>query len=148
MRMVQFKNCFLSSVVLLILLIILFSVPVRASTTAWSRNYGGTDYDQATSVVEASDGGFAIAGYTKSFGAGDDDFWLIKTDSLGNLEWNQTSGGTSRDRANSLVQTFDGGYALAGNTASFGDGGTDFWLVKTDAQGNMEWNQKYGGTSA
>lgn len=142
--MMRCENRFLSSAVLLVLFVILLTARVGASVTGWTRNYGGMDSDYATALVEASDGGYAIAGYTESFGAGNDDFWLIKTDSVGNLEWNQTYGGPGSDRAYSLVQTSDGGYALAGWTTS-GDESYDFWLVKTDAQGNMEWNQTYGG---
>jgi predicted secreted protein len=112
----------------------------------WSQTYGGTNYERALSVVATGDGGYALAGYTNSFGAGSNDFWLVKTDSAGNMLWNKTYGGTGDDEAYSLVQTGDGGYALAGYTNSFGAGGYDFWLVKTDATGNMQWNKTYGGT--
>ena len=120
-------------------------------TMEWNRTYGGIGGDFAYSVVETSDGGYALAGVTDSFGAGGNDFWLIKTDSFGNVEWNQTYGGTDSSIAYSLVETSDGGYALAGSSGSplyfpIGSGTTDFWLVKTDAYGNMEWNQTYGGT--
>ena len=113
----------------------------------WNQTYGGTDYDEAWSVVATVDGGYAIAGDTWSFGAGGFDFWLVKTDASGNMEWNQTYGGTGWDIAHSLVETIDGGYALVGSTNSFGAGSSDFWLVKTDVDGNMVWNQTYGGTS-
>jgi FlaG/FlaF family flagellin (archaellin) len=113
----------------------------------WNKTYGGTSYDLAFSVVKCSDGGYAIAGETASFGAGSNDFWLIKTDELGNMEWNQTYGGTGTDRARSLVETSDRGYAIAGYTLSFGAGGYDGWLVKTDASGTVEWSQTYGGTA-
>ncbi len=112
----------------------------------WNKTYGGTGFDAALSLVVTSDGGYAIAGFTSSFGAGNNDFWLVKTDSSGNMIWNKTYGGTADDRVYSLVVTSDGGYALAGYTSSFGVGGGDFWLVKTDASGNMMWNQTYGGT--
>jgi len=112
----------------------------------WSRKYGGPDRDRASSLVESSDGGYALAGYTLSFGAGKADFWLIKTDEFGNMEWSKTYGGTELDLAYSVVETFDGGYALTGYTDSFGAGSEDFWLVKTDASGNMEWSKTYGGT--
>jgi len=120
-------------------------------TMEWNRTYGGIGGDFAYSLVETSDGGFALAGVTDSFGAGGNDFWLIKTDSFGNMEWNQTYGGANSSIAYSLVETSDGGYALAGSSGSplyfpIGSGTTDFWLVKTDAIGNMEWNQTYGGT--
>jgi len=114
----------------------------------WSLTYGGTGLDVAYSVVQTKDGGYALAGYTNSFGAGGFDFWLVKTDSNGNMLWNKTYGGTGTDIAYSMVQTSDGGYALAGYTDSFGAGGADFWLVKTDASGNMLWNKTYGGTGA
>jgi hypothetical protein len=114
----------------------------------WRRTYGGTQYELARSVIQTSDGGYALAGYKgiiNSFGIVENlDCWLIKTDSNGNMEWNQTYGGTADDYAFSLVKTFDGGYALAGRTWSFGAGKSDVWLIKTDSQGNMEWNQTYG----
>ena len=112
----------------------------------WNRTYGGADYDYAWSIVQTSDGGYTLAGYTRSFGTGQDDFWLVKTNATGNHEWNQTYGGTDYDTARSVVQTSDGGYVLAGHTNSFGAGGEDFWLVKTDSAGNMVWNRTYGGT--
>jgi len=105
----------------------------------WNRTYGGESYEDAYSLVETSDGGFAIAGCTRSFGAGFEDFWLVKTDEYGNLEWNRTYGGEEWERARSLIETSDGGFALAGYTDSFGAEGYDFWLVKTDAQGIPEF---------
>jgi hypothetical protein len=113
----------------------------------WNKTYGGTNDDEAWDLVETSDGGYAIAGYTYSYGAGARDFWLVKTDAAGNHLWNKTYGGTYSDWAWDLVETSDGGYAIAGYTASYGAGMGDFWLVKTDADGNMQWNQTYGGTS-
>jgi hypothetical protein len=112
----------------------------------WDKTYGGAGWEMAYSLIATSDGGYALAGYTESFGAGGQDFWLVKTDGSGNVEWNQTYGGTGNDGASSLVATSDGGYAIAGSTRSFGNGYSDFWLVKTDASGKMEWNQTYGGS--
>ena len=113
--------------------------------TGWNQTYGGADADKAYSIVETSDGGYALAGETASYGAGYSDFWLIKTDSSGNMQWNQTYGGLNNDIAHSLIQTADGGYALTGNTKSYGAGNFDFWLVKTDSSGSIQWNQTYGG---
>jgi hypothetical protein len=113
--------------------------------TQWSKTYGGAFIDEASSLVATSDGGYAIAGDTWSFGAGEDDFWLVKTDALGNMQWNRTYGGSSGDHAYSVVAAPDGGYALTGYTSSFGAGWNAFWLVKTDALGNMQWNRTYGG---
>jgi hypothetical protein len=113
----------------------------------WNQTYGGTDWEYGFSLVETSDGGYAITGNTQSFGEGARDFWLVKTDAMGNHQWNQTYGGELTDFGVSLVETSDGGYAITGFTNSFSVGGTDFWLVKTDAMGNHQWNQTYGGTS-
>ena len=111
-----------------------------------SKTYGGADRDYAYSMIQTGDGGYAVAGWTRSYGAGGNDFWLVKTDTDGNMEWNQTYGGTDDDYGYSVVQTSDGGYAIAGATHSSGAGGSDFWLVKTDSAGNVQWNQTYGGT--
>jgi len=118
-----------------------------AGILQWNRTYGGGNNDYAESVIQTSDGGYALAGYTDSFGAGGYDFWLVKTDPAGNMQWNKTYGGKGSDQAYSAVQTSDGGYALAGYTNSFGAGGYDFWLVKTDAVGTTLWNKTYGGTN-
>ncbi|MFB0514424.1 MAG: hypothetical protein ACETVQ_02490 [Candidatus Bathyarchaeia archaeon] len=117
-----------------------------AGNALWNRTYGGTGWEEARSMVQTADGGYALAGHTNSFGAGGSDFWLVKTDSAGNQLWNQTFGGASAEDAYSVVQTADGGYALAGETNSFGAGDADFWLVKTDSAGNHQWNKTYGGT--
>ena len=112
----------------------------------WNHTYGGTNFDAGMSLVATSDGGYAIAGHTSSFGAGDVDFWLVKTDSAGNMLWQEAYGGTGLDRTYTMVVALDGGYALAGYTNSFDSENYDFWLVKTDSSGKMEWSQNYGGT--
>jgi hypothetical protein len=104
----------------------------------WAKTYGGTsDNDYAYSVQQTSDGGYILAGYTASFGAGDLDIFLIKTDANGNIQWAKTYGGTNEDRAYSVQQTSDAGYIVAGYTSSFGAGGYDIFLIKTDANGNI-----------
>lgn len=112
----------------------------------WNKTYGGSGGDCAWSVVQTLDGGYALAGWTDSFGAGNIDFYLVKTNSSGGILWNKAYGGSNNDRGWSLVQTADGGYAMAGHTWSFGAGEADVWLVRTDSSGNMLWNQTYGGT--
>lgn len=114
----------------------------------WNRTYGGADIDCAYSVVQTSDDGFILAGYTYSFGAGSSDFWFVKTDYWGNAQWNKTYGGLGNDEAHSITRTLDGGYAILGTTDSIGAGGSDFWLVKTDSSGTMLWNKTYGGTKS
>ncbi len=111
----------------------------------WNQTYDGGAAEEALSVIQTSDRGYAIAGYTNSSGSGRGDFWLIKTDEWGNVKWNQTYGGEEMELARSLIQASDGGYVLAGYTESFGAGASDFWLVKTDTNGNIEWNHTYGG---
>ena len=139
------KKLFLSSVVVFVLLVFGFVVSVEASLTTWSRTYGGENVDSAESVIQTSDGGYTIVGCTESFGDGLRSFWLVKTDSYGIGGWTRTYGGERLDVAYSVVETSDGGYAIAGLTYSFGAGSADFWLVKTDATGNMQWSQSYGG---
>ena len=112
----------------------------------WAKTYGGTGHDVAFSVQQTSDGGYIVAGFTGSFGAGSYDFFLIKTDANGNIIWAKTYGGTSADYAHSVQQTSDGGYIVAGETWSFGAGGYDIFLIKTDVSGNIIWAKTYGGT--
>ncbi len=111
----------------------------------WSKTYGGASFDSATSVQQTSDGGYIVAGYTQSFGAGNGDIFLIKTDANGNIIWAKTYGGASYDLATSVQQTSDGGYIVAGSTESFGAGSWDIFLIKTDANGNIQWAKTYGG---
>jgi uncharacterized delta-60 repeat protein len=110
----------------------------------WAKTYGGTSWDLAYSVQQTSDGGYILTGYTESFGAGNYDIFLIKTDAFGNIQWAKTYGGTSWDLASSVQQTSDGGYILTGYTESFGAGGRDIFLIKTDANGDVQWAKTYG----
>jgi Leucine-rich repeat (LRR) protein len=116
--------------------------------TLWTRAYGGTDSDAGTSVQQTSDGGYIIAGTTKSFGAGSDDIYLIKTDANGDTLWTRTYGGADRDVGYSAQQTPDGGYIIAGSTKSLGVGEGDVYLIKTDANGDTLWTRAYGGTDS
>lgn len=111
----------------------------------WSQAFGGADDEWAFSVIQCSDGGYVMAGYTTSMGNGKADSWTVKTDAQGNQQWNRTYGGSGFDWASCVIQTFDGGYAIAGSTNSSTAGDYDCWLMKTDSSGNQQWNKTYGG---
>ena len=123
----------------------------------WNRTFGGHGYDVCRSVKETRDGGYVIAGDTKSYGySGSQDIWVVKTDASGNEQWNRTFGGTYFERGSSVLETEDGGYIIAGHTESYGylpiaPGPTgrrpgNAWLIKTDPKGNEEWNKTFSGT--
>ena len=106
-------------------------------TVNWQKTYGGSDDDNPSSIQLTSDGGYIVVGDTRSFGAGGSDLWMLKLGSSGNVQWQKTYGGTLEDIGNSVQQTSDGGYIVAGYTESFGVGGADFWVLKIDSDGNI-----------
>jgi hypothetical protein len=103
-----------------------------AGDTLWTKTYGGAGYDNAYSVALSSDMGYVLTGWTMSFGAGEDDVYIVKTDSLGNLLWTQTYGGGEHDYGYSIANTTDDEYLIIGSTASFGAGAYDVWLLRTE----------------
>jgi len=114
-------------------------------TALWNQTYGETGFDTGRHVLQTSDGGYIITGYTESFGAQLRDICLIKTDANGNLLWNKTYGGSNWETSYCVDQTEDGGYIAVGNTYSFGAGEADIYLIKTDENGTLLWNKTYGG---
>lgn len=103
----------------------------------WDKKFGGTGFDGAFSVKQINDGGYIIAGYTDSFGAGNQDAWIIKTDGNGNEVWDKTFGGSKYDTAYDVIQTDGGGYAVAAYACSYNSTGySDALFIKTDAEGN------------
>ena len=106
---------------------------------------GGDNEDGAYSIQETQDGGYIVAGYTGTYGAGGYDVWLIKADAECNILWDKTFGGERDDSAWCVRQTPDGGYILTGSTESYGNGNQDAWLIKTDADGDALWTKTFGG---
>ena len=129
----------------------------QAPAIQWQKCYGGTGEENANAIAQTTDGGYIMAGYTNSVNGditsnhGGNDYWVVKTDSAGTIEWQKTYGGTADDQAHSVIQTADGGYIVAGySDSSNGDitnthGDKDFWIVKLDNAGSIEWQHKYGG---
>ena len=112
----------------------------------WNKTYGGVERDTGASVLQTKDGGYIITGSTESFGAGDLDLWLIKTDEKGNIKLNQTFGGAGYDSGRSIHNTFDGGYILTGVlNGHYRDEDSDMLLIKTDEDGHIQWNKIIGG---
>jgi len=132
-------------------------VNAQAPVIQWQKTYGGTLSDDGGSIKATSDGGYIFAGRTSSNDGdvsgnnGGLDWWVVKTDAIGDIEWQKTLGGTADDIAYSVVQTTDGGYAVAGWTESNnGDvtgyqGNKDCWVVKLDAVGTLVWQKSLGG---
>ncbi|MBU0507411.1 T9SS type A sorting domain-containing protein [bacterium] len=112
----------------------------------WSRTFeggsgsGGNCHD----VRQTDDGGYILGANTNTYTGGASDFWLIRTDSNGDSLWSRTFGGPNSDICRSVEQTIDGGFTVGGSTGSFGNGRLDFWLVKTDANGDCLWSRTYG----
>ena len=102
----------------------------QALPVVWDRTYGGAGGDWANSIVALADGGFAVAGMTKSKGAGGQDMWVLRLDEAGNVVWDHTYGGAEWDSANSIVALADGGLAVGGSTRSKGAGEEDMWVLR------------------
>jgi len=113
----------------------------------WEKTYGGSENDCANSIQQTREGGYIVAGYTESKGTGERDSWVLKLDEYGEIIWEKTYGGEYNDEANSIQQTRDGGYIVAGSTESKGVGKEDFWVLKLDKNGEIIWDKTYGGDS-
>ncbi len=113
----------------------------------WRKTFGGKKEDSVNSVHQTPDG-YILAGSTRSYGNGSADAWLIKTDTNGKELWSRTFGGAGDDGADSVWQTRDGGYVLAGGTAPDGAIKPDAWIIKTDANGSEQWSKTFGGTES
>ena len=126
----------------------------------WEKNYGGSEFDIASSIIQTKEGGYIIVGNSTSDDGdltrpeGGWDYWIIKINSVGELEWEKTFGGSSSEYANSIIQSEDGGYIIAGSTGSTdgsvakNKGSFDYWILKLNAIGELEWEKTFGGTKS
>ena len=124
----------------------------------WSKSMGGSNTDIARGIQQTSDGGYIACGTASSADGdvtghhGSMDAWVVKLDSAGNITWSNSLGGSSADEANSVIQTKDGGYVMAGETSSndgdvWGNKGTkNYWIVRLNSSGDTIWTRCYGGT--
>jgi len=116
-----------------------------AGDTVWTRALGGSGRDYGYGLCEAPGGGYALAGYTTSAGAGAEDVYVIRLDAGGNPVWARTYGGTGSDEGRAICQSGDGGFVVAGRTASYGSGESDSYVLKLAANGDTVWTRVYGG---
>jgi len=126
----------------------LMKINSSGSLVLFKKKFGGPDFDWGTSVQPTTDGGFIAAGSTNSYGAGNYDIFLVKTDSAGNKLWQRTFGASGYDYGESVLQTDDGGFVIAGSSNSFGAGDSDIYIVKTDSNGNFVWHKFYGAINS
>lgn len=115
--------------------------------TVWTRVVGGSGTDMCMALEQTTDGGFIAVGFTESFGAGGRDVYVVKLSADGDTVWTRTCGNSGTDEANSVQQTADGGFVVAGRTTSYGAGVSDVYLVKFAAAGNVLWEKTIGGSS-
>lgn len=144
---------------ILIFSFLLFNSSYSQPAIQWQESFGGTANEWANCVRQTSDGGYVVAGWSYSFDGdvtgwhGTNDFWIIKLDALGALQWQKALGGSVGEEASSIQQTADGGFIVTGIARSYdGDvtgqhGGGDFWLVKLDSAGTIQWQKCFGGST-
>jgi len=136
----------------------------QAPAIEWQNTIGGSGFDEARSIIQTTDGGYLLGGYSQSSISGDktensqgnNDYWVVKIDAAGSITWQNTIGGTGNDALTSIIQTTDGGYLLGGlsNSPISGDktensqGDFDYWVVKIDAAGSIAWQNTIGGSDS
>ncbi|WP_293896497.1 kelch repeat-containing protein [Flavobacterium sp.] len=145
--------------ILLLIGFVSLTMNAQAPSIQWQKTLGGTGYDNANSIQQTADGGYIVTGNTQSNDGdltgnhGGQDVWVMKLNSVGTIQWQKTLGGTGNETSNSIQQTTDGGYILAGSTTSNnGDvsgnhGSNDFWVVKLNSAGIIQWQKALGGLS-
>ena len=144
----------------LLILLIHFNCFSQAPTIQWQKSFGGSNDDIANSITPTSDGGYIVVGYTYSFDSNfisvhagtAGDIWVVKLSASGNIQWQKALGGSGFEQANSIQQTTDGGYIVAGSSGSNdGDitsnhGAGDYWIVKLSTTGTIVWQKTLGGS--
>ena len=133
------KNGIYSALIIIALSLSLMTQDCFASQ--WAKIYGGSNNDRAHSIQQTTDGGYVVAVSTSSFGDGSGDFCVLKLDIEGNISWQKIYGGANSDRANTIEQTSDGGYIVAGS--SFSGSYSEIFLLKLSYNGNIEWQKTY-----
>jgi len=118
------------------------------SIITWAKTYGGVDEDVARSISQTSDGGYIVAGDTYLSGTRFLDFWVLKLNADGDVQWQKTYGESGFDTAYSIQQTSDGGYIVAGQTSSFGNPLGDIWILKLKSNGDIDWQYFFGGSGS
>lgn len=113
----------------------------------WQRTFGGQANDVGSAIASTGDGGFALVGYTESYGAGDDDLWVIRTNADGEEIFSTTVGGVEPDVGRDVLIAEDGGIVVSGWTLSFGSHYFESWLIKLDSQGSIVWRSEFGGSN-
>ena len=130
---------------LLALSLLVGSSLAQPPDSLWSRTFGGNGDDRCSSVQQTLDGGYVLAGNTRSFGAGDTDFWLVKTDANGDSLWSRAYGGeNSDDECYDVMETEDGGYVLIGQTRRSTEWSHDGLVIRTNADGDSLWSLRFG----
>jgi Secretion system C-terminal sorting domain/Domain of unknown function (DUF5122) beta-propeller len=122
-----------------LLLITICIMQFLNAQSQWQRTIGGTNHDQANCIIQTTDGGYAIAGYTFSYAAGYEDMYIIKISDSGTIQWTKTIGGSNVEIARSIIQTTDGGFAIAGDTYNYVTTTADWFILKMDAGGTIQW---------
>ena len=112
---------------------------------SFQKTFGSHQYEYAEEIIQLYDTGYATIG-SSSLSGSSSDVYLLRIDSLGNYLWSKTYGGNQSDNGESIKETTDSGFVIAGHTNSFGAGGFDAYLIKTDKDGNLEWQKTYGGS--
>jgi hypothetical protein len=113
----------------------------------WNKNYGTSNNEYGGKALENNDGSLFLIGNGDISDSGDQDIWLIKTNSQGDSLWSKTYGGTGDETGHDIISLGDSSYIILGSTSSYGNGGADILLMKIDKEGAEEWSLNYGGTS-